>query len=304
MAKKLYIPKPGDVINSLPPLGVPEPIRTAMEIGRQRIFELGSSSTYNVPGKADFVSAPISKEERKMLRSLQKETKQVAIAPLTPLKPKFGELVQPSLAGNEKSYVPRPSDAGAYQDPKAAWKPTVPQPAQRAPAAPQTPNKVAASDPKWNNKVAWNSVDLLKRQEQLETYSVEVALMFEAVRTIIARVTGKVLPDVLLVFTANFGSPITNNAQKISIATKQPLELSVMLTRALVAGKLCWSADVAMTEATPLMVKGRVLDLKKAGGEIEIDAVLATGGERVAPKEEFKELPSVMKERQRRKVKL
>jgi hypothetical protein len=133
-----------------------------------------------------------------------------------------------------------------------------------APSEPKTPNKVA-NGTSWDYRVAWDSNDLASRQTTLETYSAEVAMLFEAVRQIASNAIGKQLTNDDLKFFANFGSPIVNNAQLISITLERPVSLKIMLMRKLIDGKLDWSCDVGLTDTTPINVSARLSVAKKSG---------------------------------------
>ncbi len=151
-----------------------------------------------------------------------------------------------------------------------------PEPKPPEPTPAQTPNKAAAADPRWNNKVAWGSKDLFKRQESLETYSAEVAMMVEAVRQIAAKSINRQVTNEELDFFANFGSPIINNKQLISIGLYQPVDLKIQLTRQLINGKLDWSADVGITDKTELQAAGRIYDINNSGGKLSTNQITTT----------------------------
>jgi hypothetical protein len=128
---------------------------------------------------------------------------------------------------------------------------------------PQVPNKMAQADPRWSSKVAYSSKELFARQQTLETYSVEVAMLIEAVRIVAGRALGTDVTNDNLEFIANFGSPITDNTQKISVTLSKPVELTIMLTRELVDGKLEWSADAGARASTPTAAVDRLAKARK-----------------------------------------
>lgn len=159
-----------------------------------------------------------------------------------------------------------------------------------------SPNKM--SNDKWNNKVAWSSKDLMVRQQELETYSAEVAMMTEAIRQIACKAMSKDVPHESLDFTANFASPIQDNKQLISIQLFQPISLAIRLTRALANGKLDWRVEVGVTRDTPERVEGRMLDMTK----LQSDEMLDNISNAAFTSEEKSEEKS--KEKKRRKIRL
>jgi hypothetical protein len=136
----------------------------------------------------------------------------------------------------------------------------------------QKPNKMA-NDDKWGYKVAWSSKDLFERQQELETYSAEIAMMMEAIRQVAIRAVGRTVNVEQLEFFANFGAAITNNAQMIAITLQQPISLQIRLTRKLVNGRLDWRADVGVTRDTPERVEGRMLDMSRIARDTVLDKV-------------------------------
>jgi hypothetical protein len=161
----------------------------------------------------------------------------------------------------------------------------------------EVPNKMAQADPRWSNKVAWNSDALFERQLTLETYSVEVAMIIEAVRVVAERAGGRSVTNDELAFVANFGSPIESNRQRVSIGLTEPFNLQIMLIRELVDGRLKFTAETTYSENTPFVVANRLTDVRKASGEIPLDYMLTSDG--VAGPQAAERL-----ERRRRKVKL
>lgn len=124
--------------------------------------------------------------------------------------------------------------------------------------------------PDWGNKVVWNSSDLAQRQLTLETYSAEVAMLFEAVRQIVVRSLDRNVLECDLVFTSNFGAPIRDNTQYINVMLSKPFDLNIMLYRRLVNGKLEWTADIGITEDTPIVVATRI---NKSKGNVPMDVI-------------------------------
>jgi hypothetical protein len=190
------------------------------------------------------------------------------------------------------------SEAKVSAIPLQELNPPIQLASQKKPQEQSIPNKVASGDPKWGNKVAWSSKQLMERQKELETYSAEVAMLMEAVRVVAERTSGRTVNSGELEFVANFGSPIVNNTQQISILLSKPVELRIQLHRELFEGKLKWSADVGYGERTPLIAAARLNDMQRAGGAIPMDPITVTRGEVEAAEEAARE------ERRRRKVRL
>lgn len=258
-----------------------------------RLYELGRKEPYYQPGRVMQPKGwtPLVTPDATKLALLKEAVAARQSGLIGPGEmPKFWDV----------SSVTRPAD-------RAAFIPSPPSPemaSRQKVRKPEIPNKMAQADPRWDNKVAFDSEALKERQKVLETYSVEVALVFEAVRTVASKVLGRLVNKNELRFVANFGSPITDNKQKVSIGLSEPVDIRVMLIRALVDGNLTWSADVSATEDTPLSAKGKLVDLKKASGDLPIDPVTATGGEHEQYGPQYRDLPSIERERRGRKVKL
>jgi hypothetical protein len=277
--KKLIIPQPGDVLDAIGRIG--EPISQSVVQDAMQLFELGSRNVYQQPVRTK------SRESQLMGKWEPLPTAQPNIV-------RFPQTISPTVRDAQTTQVPD------------SFTPSPPSVDMVKRVKPGSPNQLANADPRWGNKTAFASKDMLERQKKLETYSVEVAMLIDGLRAVVSKVLGRLVRTDELDFYANFGSPVTDDKQKISVMVRKPLELQIQVVRALVAGALQWSAEVAVTENTPMTTTvGRMIDLKKASGSLSIDPITATGGTRETEgPQEFSELPSIMMDKKRRKIRL
>lgn len=118
---------------------------------------------------------------------------------------------------------------------------------------PQIPNKMAAIDIRWQSKVAYTSKELVERQKALETYNPEIAMMFDCIRLEMTRILKKSVTNSDLDFYVNFGSPISNNKQNISVVLNKPISLDITLLRSLTDNDITWAVSIAARPDTQLL---------------------------------------------------
>jgi hypothetical protein len=233
----------------------------------QRMYELGSNKVWYIADLSDRANPPVSPKPVDVFSSVQQPADRIAFRP------------------RNDSFVPSPPSEDMVK--------------RRRATETQVPNKMAAADPRWGNKVAWSSNDLLARQKELATYSVEVAMVFEAIRITMSRILKQTVSEEDLEFIANFGSPVVERTQRISIKVDEPISVQLQLTRTLEDGKLRLTMEAMATLDTPLYKGRTTVDVNLGSGNIPIDPIGRLNDELTE-----KGPQDISSERKRRKVRL
>lgn len=119
-------------------------------------------------------------------------------------------------------------------------------------------------------KTAWESYELAKRQNDLATYSMEVAVIFSTVAKIVSIGLERATSDRDVNFYVNFGSPVTNNGTQhdVSIIVRSPLSCNIRLRRKLQGTQLTFAIEVTPRPDTPAEAMELLRIAKERRGKI------------------------------------